>query len=297
MDHPAQKDQQPGALPLLVHRDHRRTYAENFYVYPVVSRRSKGVSIGVNLNPDKVCNFDCVYCQVDRRTPGPTRDVDLARLGDELEEMLDRVRSGRLFEEDRFRETPEHLRRLNDIAFSGDGEPTTCPEFPEIVQAVATIKRRRGLDAVKLLLITNATMLHRDRVQQGLRTLFENNGEVWAKLEAGTEEYYRQVDRTTIPFQRILDNITEVSRAVPVVIQALFMRLHGTPPPADELAAFCDRLNEILRAGGQIKLVQIYTVARKPAEDHVAPLSAAEVDAIVDLVHRHTGLVAEPFYQ
>jgi len=280
----------------MVHRDHRRTYADNFYVYPVVSRRSKGVSIGLNLNPDKLCNFDCVYCQVDRSTPGPVRDVDLDRLRDELEDMLDRVQSGQLFEDERFRQTPESLRRLNDIAFSGDGEPTTCPEFPEVVEIVAAVKRRRGLASVKLVLITNATMFHRERVQQGLKTLIENNGEIWAKLEAGTEEYYRQIDRTTIPLQRILDNITQVSRTTPVVIQALFLRLRGSPPSQDELEAFCDRLNEIGRAGGTIKLVQVYTVARKPAEDYVAPLSASEVDSIVEMVRQRTGLAAEPFY-
>src|SRR3984893_10331944 len=104
---------------LLVHRDHRRTFEDNLYVYAVVSRRSKGVSIGLNLNPDKVCNFDCVYCQVDRTTPGGARDVDLSRLGEELDEMLGLVVSGGLFEIDRFRSTPPALRRLNDIAFSG----------------------------------------------------------------------------------------------------------------------------------------------------------------------------------
>src|SRR6516225_2830206 len=151
-------------IPLPLHRDHRRTFAENIYVYAVVSRRSKGVSVGLNLNPDKVCNFDCVYCQVDRSTPGPTRTVDADRLYAELDDMLDRVRSGRLFEQERFTQTPPALRRLNDIAFSGDGEPTTCPEFPEIVSAAANLKRRRSLDDVKLVLITNATMFHRPPV-------------------------------------------------------------------------------------------------------------------------------------
>jgi len=282
--------------PLLVHRDHRRTYAENFYVYAVVSRRSKGVSIGLNLNPDKVCNFDCVYCQVDRSTPGPTRAVDMGRLCDELDDMLQRVQNGALFEEERFRETPPSLRRLNDIAFSGDGEPTTCPDFPDVVAAVADLKRHHGLAAVKLVLITNATMFQRPGVRAGLQTLRANNGEIWAKLEAGTEEYYRQIDRTTIPLRRVLDNITAVARTAPVVIQALFLRLHGEPPPAAELEAFCDRLNEIGQAGGAIESVQVYTVARRPAEEYVAPLSDAEVDAIVELVRQRTGLVAEPFY-
>jgi wyosine [tRNA(Phe)-imidazoG37] synthetase (radical SAM superfamily) len=281
---------------LFVHRDHRRNFAENLYVYAVVSRRSKGVSIGVNLNPDKVCNFDCVYCQVDRKTPPVVRDVDEARLLEELDLMLDLVTTGLLFEHERFCQTPPALRRLNDIAFSGDGEPTTCPRFREIVGAVADLKRRRGLDEVKLVLITNATMFHRPAVREALTVLDENNGEVWAKLEAGTEAYYQQIDRTTIPFQRILNNITEAARVRPVVIQALFLRLHGQPPPAAELDAFCGRLNNILRAGGRINLVQVYTIAREPAEAYVDALSAAEVDAIVDLVRRATGLAAEPFY-
>src|SRR6266699_4757227 len=88
---------------LLVHRDHRRTFEDNRYVYAVVSRRSKGVSIGINLNPDKVCNFDCVYCQVDRKTPPVVREVDETRLLEELDEMLDLVTMGRLFEHARFR--------------------------------------------------------------------------------------------------------------------------------------------------------------------------------------------------
>src|SRR5712692_10626538 len=141
----------------LVVRDHRRTFEDNRYIYAVVSRRSKGVIIGVNLNPDKVCNFDCVYCQVDRKTPPVVRDVNVPRLLEELEDMLDLVQSGKLFEMERFLATPPALRRLNDIAFSGDGEPTTCPELLEIVDAVAEIKRRLGLQAVKLVLITNAT--------------------------------------------------------------------------------------------------------------------------------------------
>jgi wyosine [tRNA(Phe)-imidazoG37] synthetase (radical SAM superfamily) len=282
--------------PLLIHRDHRRNFENNRYVYAVVSRRSKGVSIGLNLNPDKICNFDCVYCQVDRRTPPQVRDVEVPRLLEELEDMLDLITSGELFEMERFAQTPAALRRLNDIAFSGDGEPTTCPEFLDIVQAVAERKRRRGLDAVKLLLITNATQFHRPHVHESLAVLDGHQGEIWAKLEAGTEEYYRQIDRTTIPFQRVLDNIREAARVRSLVIQAMFLRMYGEPPSGTELEAFCERLKDVVAAGGKISLVQIYTVARVPAEEYVAPLSDAEVDAIVALVEKRTGLRAEAFY-
>jgi hypothetical protein len=73
------------------------------------------------------------------------------------------------------------------------------------------------------------------------------------------------------------------------------MRVHGEPPAA-ELEAFCDRLNEITGAGGKLKLVQIYTVARRPAESFVAPLADDEVDAIVELVKRRTGLHAMGYH-
>lgn len=281
--------------PLYVHRDHRRTFAENLYVYAVVSRRSKGVSIGLNLNPDKICNFDCVYCQVDRTTPPVVREVGVPRLLEELEDMLDLVQSGELYAMERFQDTPPVLRRLNDIAFSGDGEPTTCPEFLEVVRSVAAIHTRRQLDS-KLVLITNATRFHVSSVHQALSVLDAHRGEIWAKLEAGTEDYYKQIDRTTIPFHRVLENLTNAAQVRPLVIQALFLRLHAQPPPPAELAAFCERLNDITRAGGRIQLVQIYTVARVPAETYVLPLTNAEVDAIAALVREQTGLAAEGFY-
>ena len=277
-------------------REHSRHFAHNRFVYPVVSRRSGGVSVGVNLNPDKVCNFDCIYCQVNRVEQSETRFVEQEQLLAELDQMLRLVTSGELFADEKFAETPPQLRRLNDIAFSGDGEPTTFRNFDEIIESCAAVKSRHGLEQVKMVLITNASMFHRPAVKRGLAVLDANQGEVWAKLEAGTEPYYRLVERTTIPFQRILDNITSAARLRPLVIQALFMRIEGQPPPTEEQAAFCDRLNEIVSAGGKLKLVQVYTVARPPAESFVAPLSAAEVDGLAELVHARTGLPTAVFY-
>jgi wyosine [tRNA(Phe)-imidazoG37] synthetase (radical SAM superfamily) len=282
------------ALPLFT--SHPRSFETNRFVYPVVSRRSGGVSVGVNLNPDKVCNFDCIYCQVDRVSAAETKFVDMRQLLDELDHMLGLVTSGELFAHGKFAAVPPHLRRLNDIAFSGDGEPTTYRNFDEIIAACADLKRKHGLDDVKLVLITNASMFHRPTVERGLAILDANNGEVWAKLEAGTAEYFKLVDRTSIPFQQIVDNITAAARLRPLVIQALFMRVAGEPPSAAELDAFCDRLNEITAAGGRLKLVQIYTVARRPAESFVTPLTDAEVDAIVELVKSRTSLPTQAFY-
>src|SRR5690606_33908387 len=110
------------------------------------------------------------------------------------------------------------------------------------------------------------------------------------------EAYYKQIERTPIPFQRILDNISEAAKLRPIVIQSIFMRIDGDGPPSDEILAFCDRLNDVGSDGGQIKLVQIYTVARPPAESNVSALSDAEVNAIVETVRSRTGLTVEAYY-
>lgn len=279
-----------------LHTRHPRQFEANRFVYPVLSRRSEGISVGVNLNPDKVCNFDCIYCQVDRTQQELGAFVELPQLLSELEGTLQLAASGELFAHPPFDQTPPAWRQLRDIAFSGDGEPTTYRNFDQIVAACAAVKRRLGLDTVKMVLITNASMFHRPAVQRGLAILDANQGEIWAKLEAGTEAYFRRVERTTIPFRQILDNITQAAQVRPLVIQALWMRIEGQPPPAEELEAFCQRLREIVAAGGQIRLVQIYTVARPPAEAFVAPLHDAEVDAIAELVRQRTGLAVKAYY-
>lgn len=276
-------------------QDHARQFSDFTFVYPVISRRSGGLSIGINLNPDKVCNFDCIYCQVDRTTPGRYRRVDLKILEQELKEILAKARNGELFQHPPFVGIPAPLCEVKDIAFSGDGEPTTYPRFKETVELAIRAKEEAGLGHLKIVIITNATMFHRPKVKEALALLDQHNGEIWAKLDAGTEEYYRLVDVTTIPFQRVLDNILEAARRRPIVIQSLFMRVHGVGPDEKEIAAFVDRLREIIVGGGKIKLVQVYTVARRPAQPYVTPLSDGEVDAIAEEV-RNIPLPVATFY-
>jgi wyosine [tRNA(Phe)-imidazoG37] synthetase (radical SAM superfamily) len=280
-----------------LYEDHPRNFAENHYVYPVLSRRAGGISIGVNLSLDRYCNYHCVYCQVNRNGLQEVKKqpLDIARLSEELDKTVELVVSGRLYENDPFRDVPAHLRRLNDIALSGDGEPTAYANFEEAVQACANVRKRHGLNDMKLVLITNASLIHRDRVRRALETLDANGGEIWAKLDAGTEEHYQIVARSAIPWQQILDNLRDLAKARPIVIQSLFMRIHEDPPPASAIDAYCDRLRDIMAAGGQIKLVQVHTIARKPTESWVTALSNEEVDAIAQKV-RHIGIPVAAFY-
>lgn len=277
--------------------DHSRVWRDNRYVYPVLSRRSKGLSIGVNLNPDKVCNFDCIYCCVDRSTMPGRVEVDLDVLRRELRQMVELVRSGDIWRGMPFDRTPAPLQRLNDVAFSGDGEPTSFGGFLDACRIAADSLGEAGLaETTKIVVITNATLFHQPRVQEALRFLDRHNGELWAKLDAGTEDYYRLVERTSIPLQRVLDNLLLAARERPIVVQTLFMLVHGQPPPDAEIEAYVGRLHDLVQRGGQVKLVQLYTIARDTAVEFVAPLPAARLDAVAERVRSSTGLTVETYY-
>lgn len=278
--------------------DHSRHWRTNRYVYPVISRRSQGLSIGVNLNPDQACNFDCVYCSVDRSVPSTVREVDLAVVREELHRLLGLAMSGALWHEAPFDRTPPALRRLNDVAFSGDGEPTAYAGFAEACRLAAELIAWHHAPA-RIVVITNATLLHRPEAQAALGFLDSVSGsvpsEVWAKLDAGTDDYYQLIERTKVPLSRVLENLLMTGRQRPIVIQSMFLRYRGEGPSAAEIDAYLGRLRALVDGGCRIRLVQVYTVARPTAESAAMPLANAEVDAIAAQV-RELGISADPYY-
>jgi wyosine [tRNA(Phe)-imidazoG37] synthetase (radical SAM superfamily) len=276
-------------------QDHARTFGDFTFVYPVISRRSGGLSIGLNLNPDKICNFDCVYCEVDRRTPGKVSRVDLNQMRDELIAMIRFARDGGLAKEPKFDEVPWLTRYVRDIAFSGDGEPTMLHNFSECVQVAAEVKKAEGLDKTKIVLITDAAGLDKADVRCGLAIMDANQGEVWGKLDAGSEEYFRLVNRTTIRFERVLKNLLLTARERPIIIQSMFLKIRRDLMPAEELKRYCARLNELLEQGAQIKEVHSYTLARPTAEDFAGRLTAEELRTISQCIRDQTGLTVLEF--
>src|SRR5262249_31384372 len=146
----------------LSEHSHPRQFRSNTFVYPVLSRRSGGISVGINLNPDKACNFDCIYCQVDRSRAPQERFVEIPKLLAELESVLRGLgQGGALWSEPEFASLPPEKRAVKDIAFSGDGEPTTFKNFHEVVTRCVEVKERLGFIEPKVVLITNATGLDR----------------------------------------------------------------------------------------------------------------------------------------
>jgi hypothetical protein len=121
---------------LLKTEDHSRDSAGMRHVYPVISRRAGGVSVGINLNPNNACNWRCIYCQVPDLTRGGPPPLDLALLERELDGFLRAAVAGDFMAT----RVPAGSRRLVDLAFSGNGEPTSAREFPAAVEIAARVK-------------------------------------------------------------------------------------------------------------------------------------------------------------
>lgn len=257
-----------------LYRFHPREYAGFTHVYPVLSRRSGGVSFGVNVNLDKACNFDCPYCQVDRGVPGRPQALDLARIRAEAEALLDSVDAQGVCRLPLFDGLPDAQKKLRDIALSGDGEPTMVPEFAAVCRMLAEVQAGRPDLDFKLVLITNATLLDRSGVGAGVDALLSRNGEVWAKLDAGTEAWYQRVNVSRVSLDRIEANLISLGREHPFKVQSFFCTAGGQGWDEAETAAWLSRLGRVRDSGARILEVQLYTLARRPAESFIHPVTA-----------------------
>ncbi len=271
-----------------------RNFLNNRFIYVVISARARGLSIGVNLNPDKHCNFHCAYCEVNFAELPRETALDLAVLAEELDQTLAWVHTGKIAEHPFYHGLPAELLRLRQVNLSGDGEPTLCPHFVEALQTVVHVRARGRLPFFKLVLMTNGTALDQPQVQDGLK-LFTRHDEVWVKLDGGTQAYLDKVNQPGCPIESILSNILLLARRRPVVIQSLFPMIGGEEPPEEEIEEYALRLKELKAAGAQIPLVQIYSATRPTPNSECSHLPLKCLSRIAQTVRQKTGLTAEVF--
>lgn len=245
--------------------DHSRDRLDYRYLYTVLSRRAGGISLGINLNPDGICNWHCAYCQVSRpRESVKPEPVEFQRFCEELTDLLAAVRDGTLLEHPLHRGLPAELRQVKDISFSGDGEPTTASCFPAAVDHLLAERERLGLMDLNMILLSNCSMADRPSVAQALRRFGQAGGQVHGKLDGGGAAAYERVDRTAVPFQQTLDNLLAAGRLAPLVIQSLFCEVGGETADGSEVDLFTSHLSDLLDGGAQLQALHLHTVARPP---------------------------------
>ena len=257
---------------MLTTTDHSRDSAGLTYIYPVISRRSGGLSIGINLNPNNACNWRCIYCQVPDLQRGAAPEIELKCVKDELEGFLNEVIHGDFY--DRY-DVAEDLRTIMDIAISGNGEPTSAKNFDEIVKLVSqTIKEFTLQDKIKLVLITNGSLADREVVRSGLSTMRTINGEVWFKLDSGTDAGLKTINNAGISIERVKDNLKIVSGLCPTWLQTCVFKLDGELPSKNERKSYLQFLSCLENEGIRINGVLLYGLARPSMQAEAPRLSA-----------------------
>ena len=267
----------------LTTRIHDRDSAGLTYVYPVVSRRARGVSVGINLNPNNACNWRCVYCQVPGLTFGKGPEIDVALLERELDEMLGAIVNGDYME----RCVPEGSRRLNDIALSGNGEPTSSPQFADAVRIAVDARARYSLERdVRIVLITNGSLVHKRDVQEGLERLGGAGGEAWYKLDRGTDAGIDAVNSAQTGIARQLAGLEACAERCTTWVQTCMFARGGEAPSAEEVDAYLDALRSALGRGVRLAGVQLYGLERVSHQPEAAELSKLPAEWMAELAGR-----------
>jgi hypothetical protein len=274
-------------MPRLTIQDHSRDSAGMTYVYPVVSRRAGGVSVGINLNPNNACNWRCIYCQVPDLKRGGPPPIDLGLLESELRGML-----AQLFRSDYLeRHAPPEARRVIDVAFSGNGEPTSAAEFPAAVELAGRIIGEFGLpEPPQLRLITNGSLLDRKYVQQGIAALGARGGEAWFKVDAVGSAVMQRINGVAYQPATVLRRLRACGALCATWVQTCVFALDGKPPSVAELAVYLELLAQ---ARDNLAGIHLYGLARpsqQPEAPRLAALPAAWLGELAERIETETGL-------
>ncbi len=252
------------------------------YVYAVLSRRAGGVSVGVNVSTNRACNWRCVYCQVPELIRGQSPAVDLAVLESELGSVLDAAASGALFAE------PErNVARppVVDVAFAGDGEPTTSPNFGDAVDVVARVLREKSL-SVPVVLITNGSQVSHAATRDALARLAAHGGRVWFKLDRATPEAMALCNGTPLAPEKHLRRLRECSDLCPTWVQSCWFAIDGEAPSEREVSEWLSALAAVVRDGAALRGVQLYSLARPSLQPEAPRLSSVDRPWLLALAAR-----------
>mgnify|MGYP000633578852 CR=1 FL=1 len=264
--------------------DHSRELSGLKYIYSVISRRAGGLSIGVNLNVNNACNWQCIYCEIPNLTRGSPPPIELDMLEDELRFFLHEIIHGDYMEKNVAIED----RHLKDIAFSGNGEPTSAEEFPQIILIVKKILEEFNLlHKIKIRLITNGSLMHKESVLEGIQVLAKMNGEVWFKVDAALEENSKVINQVNIKPQQAIDRLKRCSEICPTFVQTCIFTIDNKEPNNKEIDAYIKLIDSAKKS---IKGVHLYGIARPSMQPEAYRLGRVNINVlenIADQLHNN----------
>ncbi|QDD11595.1 radical SAM protein [Candidatus Methylopumilus rimovensis] len=264
--------------------DHSRELSGLKYIYSVISRRAGGLSIGINLNVNNACNWQCIYCEIPNLTRGSPPPIELDVLENELRLFLHDIIHGDYME----RNVAIEDRHLKDIAFSGNGEPTSAAEFPQVILIVKKILQEFDLlHKIKIRLITNGSLMHEASVLKSIEMLEEINGEVWFKVDAATEETIKTVNQVNLKPNQILERLLNTANICPTFVQTCIFMINGKSPDDKDIDAYIELINKAKKI---IKGVHLYGLARPSLQPRAGDLGRISEEELKNIAKKLIGL-------
>jgi wyosine [tRNA(Phe)-imidazoG37] synthetase (radical SAM superfamily) len=245
-------------------------------IYGPVKSRRYGNSLGINLNPvnRKVCSFNCVYCHYGRTddvsTDTDVIDAQFPGLQDVLVGLEAMLRS------------PEQIEA---VTFSGNGEPSLHPQFPELVEAVVGLRNRFRPEA-KTILLSNSTGLYREEVRCCLPML----DMAVLKLDAGTAETFYKINRPSgeVRFETIVEHMLSLDD---FYIQSMFIEGEPSNTTPSELDAYVALIEQLAPKG-----VHLYSLDRPSSEGSIKRVSPEKLEEIAARIRTESGAPATAYY-
>lgn len=242
---------------------------------PIHSRRL-GTSLGVNLMPvdGKICSFDCLYCEAGFNAQGPGK-AGLPKAG-EVRRLL----------EDKLASMKVNGEGLDVITFSGNGEPTLHPDFPEIIDDTIAL-RDKYFPSVKISVLTNSTMISRPDVANALKKVDNNI----LKLDSAVEETMRKLDRPgalSFTVKGVVEGLKQFE-GLGIVQTMLTRGTHGGESVDNTTAEEIDALIEAYNAI-RPREIMLYSIDRRTPEQSLQKIPKEELQLAADKITAATGI-------
>ena len=228
---------------------------------PIYSRRL-GSSLGVNILPSKgkLCNFDCVYCECGWNKDGISDNV-FPRLGDVAAAL-----------EAKMKALHAEGRNVDSITFSGNGEPTMNPDFPEIIDVTLEL-RNKFFPGAKVSVLSNATLAGRPKVMEALMKV----DNPIMKIDASSDELVRKINKPTgyYSLASVVDSLRGFDGRF--VLQTMFLRSADFDTLAPEaLDAWMDIVREL-----HPREIMVYTIDRETPDKTLGKYTVEQMRELV----------------
>ena len=264
---------------ILTITNHDRNIFQGKYIYPVVSRRAGGLSLGINLNTNNACNWQCIYCEVPNLVRGKPVPIDLQELENELDYWLDQIVNKSFL-----RQYTKSKTEFKDIAFSGNGEPTASKQFKDVVSILINKINEYKLDKIIIRLITNGSYMANPETQKALSLLSNFNREVWFKIDQTNQEGVKIINQVNLSKSSVKKNLEASLKNNPTVVQTCLFKLNEELPSLQSLE---DYIKFMEPYKDKIKGIHLYSLARESEqtnEHKLTRLTVSELKVIADKI-------------